>query len=131
MILFAFFPSEKEKIEGIWTVSHVIVVGLFTTLVGSCLDTANFSVLFKICDKRVAAVYITILATLANLCSYVHKFYIFALVEKFGLFGPQIALTSIATVMAIVLKSKIEAMDSLPKESWAVSDTILKKVKHA
>jgi hypothetical protein len=88
LVLFGFFPSDPALIESPWTIAHVIVVALLSTLAGSCLDTANFSVMFQICDKRVAGVFITLLATLTNLSMYVHKLYIFTTVEYFGLFWP-------------------------------------------
>lgn len=76
-----------------------------------------------------AGVYITLLATVANLSMYVHKLYIFTAVEYFGLFWPQAFLTIFAGIFAIVVKSRIAKLDALPKESWAVDDSILEKVK--
>lgn len=84
LILFGFFPTESAPSYA--TIAHVIILSIISTIASSCLDTANFSVIFQICDKRVSGVYITLLATVSNLSMYVHKLYIFQLVEYIGLF---------------------------------------------
>ena len=80
LILFGFFPKEKEEIESTWTIVHVCGLNLVSSLFNSCLDTGSFSIIFSICDKRISGVYITLLATVYNLSSYVHKLYLFNLV---------------------------------------------------
>ncbi len=78
-----------------------------------------------ICDKRVAGIYITLLATVSNMTGYIHKFYLFWAVEKFGLFWSQGVISAIAFAYAFYVRSDIIKMDNLPKESWAVSDKVL------
>lgn len=124
-MLYGFFPSEQTEVESTKTIVHVIAIALLTTLAHSCLDTSSFSVIFQICDKRVAGVYITLLATIANLSSYIHKLYIFAVVERFGLFWPQAVISLGALAFALLVRERIARLDELPKESWAVSDSIL------
>ncbi len=121
-----FFPSGEHTN---WTVAHVAIVSLVTALASSCLDTSNFSLIFQICDKRVAGIYITLLAAITNMSSFIHKFYIFWAVDKFGLFAPTVFISFVAFGLALYLKKRIEKLDELPKESWAVSDSILKRVK--
>ena len=82
-----------------------------------------------ICDKRVAGVYITLLATVSNLCGYVHKLYLFWAVDKFGLYWTQGVISIIAFAFAFYVRSKIIKMDNLSKESWAVSEKVLQKIK--
>lgn len=130
-MLYGFFPTEVSQVESYWTITHVIVLSIISTIAGSCLDTGNFSVVFQICDKRVSGVYITLLATISNLSSYVHKLYLFTLVEYIGLFWSQGILIVIALICAIILRGRIIGLDNLPKEAWNVSDSILSKVKHS
>jgi ABC-type multidrug transport system fused ATPase/permease subunit len=83
-----------------------------------------------ICDKRVAGVYITLLATLSNLCGYVHKLYLFWAVDQFGLYWSQGVISLVAFTFAFYVRSKIIKMDELSKETWAVSDKVLQKIKN-
>ncbi|TNV84327.1 hypothetical protein FGO68_gene12155 [Halteria grandinella] len=129
LILFGFFAVTESGETSYSTIAHVIVLSIISTISSSCLDTANFSVIFQICDKRVSGVYITLLATVSNLSMYVHKLYIFQLVEYIGLFWSQGILTGIAVVGAIWMRKRVLELDELPKEAWNVSDSILKKVK--
>lgn len=60
-----------------------------------------FVILFKITDKRITGIHITLLASLTNFCQFMHKFYIFELVDRFGIFHSQIitAVVSIAVCL--------------------------------
>ena len=66
---------------------------------------------------------------MSNLSSYVHKFYLFTAVEYFGLFLPQGVLCVIAFTFAFIIRKKFLALDQTSKDQWAVTDTILQKVK--
>lgn len=124
-MLYGTFPEEISA----WTIAHVITVGLLSTLAGSCLDTVNFSMIFQICDKRVAGVYLTLLATMSNLSMFVHKLYIFTAVEYLGLFKSQAIVSLVAFVVALKLRKRLCALDDVGKEKWAVSDSVLHRVK--
>jgi hypothetical protein len=128
LILFGLFPKEKEDIESTWTIVHVCGLSLLSTLAHSCLDTGSFSVIFQICDKRIAGVYITLLATIQNLSSYVHKLYLFTLVEYLGLFWTQGLISAIALIFAFIVRKRMIQMDEFSKESWGVSDKVLHKI---
>ena len=107
----------------------MIVLALISTVASTCLDTGAFAVYLQICDKRVAGVYITLLATINNMSSYIHKLYMFSAVEYFGLYWPQVFVCTIALTVAFVLRRQITEMDKLPKDVWQISDSILTKVK--
>lgn len=70
------------------------------------------------------------MATLSNLSSSFHTFYIFRVVEYFGIYFPQAIIATGVLIFTWKVKDKIYAMDDLSKESWAVTDQVLKKVKH-
>ena len=76
-----------------------------------------------------SGVYITLLATMLNMSINFHKLYIFTVVEYYGIFWPQAILAAIAISSATLFYKRIMTMDGIPKESWAVSDSILLKVK--
>lgn len=63
-------------------------VALLTELTGNFWFTTNFAIVMKIIDKRIAGIHITLLASLTNYVQFCHKFYIFELVDRFGIFLP-------------------------------------------
>jgi len=124
-VLYYFFP--KEQTNG--TIIHVIILTLLTELAQNCAFVANFSIILRICDKRVSGIYISLLAALTNFSFFIHKTYIFTVVEYFGLFGPQIVISIIALTVNLIFYKRVLAMDNVKKESWWVSDAILCKQK--
>ena len=98
---------------------------LATELSGNLWFVTLFAIIFKIVDKRITGIHITMLASLTNQCQFVHKFYIFELVERFGIFIPQGIITFISLVSCLAMMGKIKEMDDLPVESWYVSDEII------
>ena len=73
--------------------------------------------------------YITLLATVSNLTAYLHKLYLFWAVDKFGLYWTQGVISIVAFAFAFYVRKDIYRMDNLPKESWAVSEKVLQKIK--
>jgi len=57
-------------------------------MLGEFDSTINFGILLARTDKRVSAVHITIFAAMSNMCSFLHKLYIFKIVDAYGIFGP-------------------------------------------
>jgi hypothetical protein len=47
-----------------------------------------FAIMMKIADKRIAGMHITLLGVLSNMSEFVHKFYLFQMVEALGIFVP-------------------------------------------
>ena len=54
-----------------------------------------------------------------------HKFYIFELVDRFGIFLPQAMTAFVSLVACLLMQKEIEKMDDLPVNSWHVSDATL------
>ena len=52
----------------------------------------TFGIIFSRVDKRVSALHGTILASLCNFTSFIHKTWLFWLVESYGIFYPQAAV---------------------------------------
>jgi len=107
------------------TYAHVLVVYLLNILATSLLDTVGFAVFFHICDRRVAGVYITLLAALSNLTVYVHKLYAFSAVEAFGMFWTQGVLTIVVLAIALRLRKGMMELDDVSRDGWAVSEKVL------
>ena len=100
-----------------------------TVLVKELIDnfwfTTSFAVITKIVDKRVAGIHITLLASITNLSQFSHKFYIFSLVQKFGIFYPQMVLGTISTIAALYLGKYVENLDDIPVSAWLISDEVI------
>ena len=96
-----------------------------TELSGNLWFSTLFAIIFKITDKRIAGIHITLLASLTNFCQFVHKFYIFELVDRFGIFVPQAMMSAVSIIACLAMQSKIEQMDDIPISKWHVSDKTL------
>jgi len=84
-----------------------------------------FAIIFRITDKRIAGIHITMMASLTNQCQFMHKFYIFALVDKFGIFIPQAVISAIALGTCIYMRNMIKQLDEVEDKDWHVSDDVL------
>jgi len=65
------------------------------------------------------------MASLTNQCQFIHKFYIFTLVDKFGIYIPQAVIGAFALATCIYMSSTIKALDDVEEKDWHVSDDIL------
>lgn len=88
--------------------------------------TLMFGILFARTDKRISAIHVTIFAAMINLTSFIHKTYIFFLVDKFGIFVPQVVLTSASLAAVCLLRGRFLGLETLPKEKWHISDKLIK-----
>ena len=75
LVLFLTFPP-KEEIT-IYTKIHVVVVTASVDLTSNFMFVTYYANINKNADQRVAGVHYTILASMNNLCSFVHKTYIY------------------------------------------------------
>ena len=67
---------------------HVTVIAFFLDLLSNIEFVTNFSIIMQIADKRISAMHITLLAAMTNFGEFVHKFYVFTLVDYMGIFVP-------------------------------------------
>jgi len=124
-VLIGTFPTEQADQQTYKHIAHVGAVTLLTELAGNLWFVTLFAIIFKITDKRIAGIHITLMASLTNQCQFVHKFYIFALVEQFGIFIPQAAISIIALVACLLMQDSIRQLDDVPSKEWHVSDEVL------
>ena len=88
LVLIRNFPKDQEMQQSPQNLFHITAVALLTELAGNFWFTTNFAIIMKIIDKRIAGIHITLLASLTNLAQFMHKFYIFEMVDMFGIFVP-------------------------------------------
>ena len=100
-VLIGSFPKDQAQQQSANNIAHVAAVTVACELTSNLWFVTLFAIIFKIVDKRITGIHITLLASLTNQCQFVHKFYIFELVERFGIFLPQ-ALTSIVSLVALL-----------------------------
>ena len=79
----------------------------------------------KIADKRISGVHITLLAVVNNLSSFVHKNYIFMVVDNFGIFLPQLVLFFVGLIGVLVFGRKMISFEDKDISVWHVSSKVL------
>jgi len=62
------------------------MVVIFSELADVFWFTTSNAVIYKVTDKRIAGIHITLLASMTNWAQFLHKFYLFSLVDLFGIF---------------------------------------------
>ena len=88
---------------------------------------SSFAFMMQVTDKRIAGIHITFLACVNNMTGNVHKFYVFRLVDAFGIFYPQAVLFAIGITGWAILGTRFVALESMKRESWHVSAKTLEK----
>lgn len=124
-VLLGTFPTDQAEQQNPNNLLHVTAVTLATELSANLWFVTLFAIIFKIVDKRITGIHITLLASLTNQCQFVHKFYIFELVDRMGIFIPQGITTVISLVALLWMQPRIKQMDDLPEKIWHVSDDVI------
>ena len=86
LVLFRTFPP-KDEISTFTTIHVVIVIASFG-LTSNFVFVTFFAMCNLNADKRVAGVHYTIMASMSNFSNFIHKTYIFYVIEAFGIFYP-------------------------------------------
>ena len=86
LVLLATFPPVEEFT--IYTTAHVTILTLLNDLVSNFVFVTEFAILMKYTDKRISGIHVTVLAAMSNLSSFLHKTYIFKLIDVFGIYYP-------------------------------------------
>ena len=128
LVLLTFFPA-KEDIT-MWTTVHVTAVTLTADLVSSFEFVTAFGILMKFTDKRISGIHVTVLAAMYNLSEFLHKLYIFKLIDVFGIVYPQIVIACVAIFVWMSLHSTFVALQEKPVKTWHVSDSVISKKKN-
>ena len=98
-----------------------------TDLIQNFEFVTAFAIMMKITDRRISGIHVTALAAIYNFGEFMHKFYIFKLVDAFGIFYPQAVMAGIAVVVWVFMRSKFLALHEKPMSAWHISDSVLQK----
>ena len=127
LVLLGTFP-QKDQIS-MYTTVHVTAVTLVVDLVGNFEFVTAFGILLKHTDKRISAIHVTVLAAMYNLCEFLHKTYIFKLIDVFGIYYPQAVIFCIGLSLWIMHRSTFIGLQDKPLKTWYVSDSVIAKKK--
>ena len=104
-----------------------------TTIVNELADvfwfTTSNAVIYRIVDKRIMGIHITLLTSMTNWAQFIHKFYLFKLVDNFGIFAPQCVMASIGLAVIVAMKSGFCALDDEPIENWVCSEEVIRNTQ--
>ena len=67
---------------------HMSALSLIIDITSNFWFTTSNAIIMVIEDKRIAGIHITMMTSLTNMAQFAHKFYMFRLVDQFGLFIP-------------------------------------------
>jgi len=107
-------PTDRDEQNSVWVYSHVVVVSALLDMLNEFESSIIFSIIFARSDTRVSAVHITIFASMLNMTSLVHKFYVMNMVETFGIFIPQAIFAVISMTGIITFRERFRALKDIP-----------------
>ena len=107
LVMLQNFPKDKEAQMSSSNIFHITAVVLTTELAGNFWFVTAFAIVAKITDLRIAGIHITLLASLTNQAQFLHKLYIFSLVDNFGPFIPQMIIAALGLITCFWLKDDI------------------------
>jgi len=110
-----------------WTTVHVTVVTLIADLISEFEFVTAFGILLKYTDKRLSGIHVTVMAAMYNMTSFLHKLYIFKLIDAFGIFIPQAVIGSLALILWFSLRKTFISLKDQPKKAWHISDSVIAK----
>lgn len=129
LVLLGTLPTEQAEQNTVGVYTHVFAVSFVLDLLEEFYSTITFAILLSRTDKRVSALHVTVFAAVNNMTSFIHKTYLFYLVENFGIFYPQIAITAATLGLMLLYRKSFLGLKDVPKQGWFISDEILKKKK--
>ena len=127
LVLLQFFPAKEDFT--VWTTVHVTVVTLIADLINEFEFVTAFGILLKYVDKRISGIHVTVLAAMYNMCQFLHKLYIFKLIDIFGIFYPQAVIFCVSLAIWVGLRPAFLGLQDAPKRAWHVSDAVIAKRK--
>lgn len=127
LVLLYTFPPKDEITS--FTTLHVSVLSMLTDLVDNFEYVTQFAILFKNTDKRISGIHVTLLAAMSNMTSFLHKLYIFKLIDLFGIYAPQVVIASISLLVWVTMRSTFISLKDKPMKTWHMSDSVIAKKK--
>ena len=127
LVLLATFPAKEDFT--VWTTVHVTAVTLVADLMNEFEFVTAFGILLKYVDKRISGIHVTVLAAMYNMCQFLHKLYIFKLIDVFGIFYPQAIIGCISLGLWLALRPAFLGLQDKSKKEWHISDAVIAKRK--
>ena len=62
---------------------------------------------------------------MSNMCSFLHKLYIFKIVDAFGIFGPQLVIGLICLALICFLRKPFVDLSGVKIEAWFIGNKAL------
>jgi hypothetical protein len=125
LVLLYTMPTSKEEQESTFVYCHMLVVSLIFDVLGEIESTIVYGILFKRTDKRCSAIHVTIFASLLNMTYFMHKLYIYYLVEYVSIFLPQIVFSTIAAVLIMRQRESLLSLKDVEPSGWHISNHVL------
>lgn len=126
LVLLGTMPADHESQNTLGVYTHVFTVSFLLDMLDELQGTITFAILLARTDKRVSAMHVTVFAALNNFTSFIHKTYLFWLVEEFGIYYPQIAITVVTIAWFCLYKKAFLGLSKVPKNGWYIDDQTLK-----
>ena len=108
-----------------YTTIHVTIVAMISDLVSNFEYVTAFGILMKYTDKRISGIHVTSFAAITNMTSFLHKLYIYKLIDWFDIYYPQAAIISLALCVWLGLRSTFIGLQDKPVKSWHISDHVI------
>lgn len=116
LVLVQYFPTDPIEQQSPNNILHMTIITLLKELSDNFHFTTCFAIVANIVDKRITGIHCTLLACAINMSSFSHKFYLFSLVDLYGIFVPQIFLSVLSVFACLYYQEIIFQMDNLQME---------------
>jgi hypothetical protein len=126
LVLIRTFPKDLNEQQLPQNLFHVAGVSLLSDLAYNFWFTQTNAIIMVIADRRIAGIHITMLTSLNNMAQFVHKTYIYKLVDVFGLFIPQAMCMAVSLGICFVMRNSFPNLDLVPYDKWRVSNSVIK-----
>lgn len=125
LVLLFFFPKDPQEQLSNVNLFHMVVVTLLNEISNCFHFTCLNAIVLVIADKRIAGMHITFMTSANNQCNFLHKFYLYRLADTFGIFGPQVVLSTLGLLVCLTMKDSFCNLDKVPIKGWQVSTSVL------
>lgn len=129
LVLLYFFPKDPQEQLSNFNMFHMVVVTLLNEISNCFHFTCLNAIVLVIADKRIAGMHITFMTSANNYCNFSHKFYLYRLADTFGIFMPQVVLSTIGVVVCLTMREQFCNLDNVPIKGWQVNTNLLRTTK--
>ena len=125
LVMLRTFPTDPEEQMSPSNIFHVSALGLVIDITNNFWFTTSNAIVMVIEDHRIAGIHITMMTSLTNMAQFAHKFYMFRLVDQFGLFIPQVGIFIICFSTCLYMRKSFCDLDKQDKREFWASDSVI------